>query len=621
MCGIAGILHFGQVDNGRDLVKDMANTIGHRGPDAMGYYNDSMISLGHRRLSIIDVSDKANQPMVDSSGRYVLSFNGEIYNYREIQQTLPSWNFTTSSDTEVLLAAFSTWGIQCLNRLDGIFALSIWDAHEKVLWLARDRMGVKPLYYFQQGKTILFASEIRSLLSSGLISSRLDKCGLTHYLSFQSVSNHFPIISGVQELDAAKYLNITCEKIEEHVYWRPSQLVENRIFNYNDCTRTVFNLLDKSVKKRMVSDVPISAYLSGGIDSSAVVALMSLHASHPINTFTLSFKDDRYDESTYANTIAKRFQTNHTNVILEEQQLLDEVVNGLNAMDSPTADGINTYILSTAIRDAKIKVALSGIGADELFAGYPGFAYFRKLQRNSGLFNSSSYLRKGIAALLEVLQIESFGKFSQLLQSDNSEIQSVYPALRQFLSPAKLKNILADQSCISGVKNRLMSELTLSHHPHYLSRYSLAEYKVYAKDTLLKDIDQMSMANGLEVREPFFDLELIEYVLSIPDEFKIGEYPKQLLLDAISPLLPDEIIRRKKKGFVLPWEKWMRNELLSFCEAQIIECAERDFVNKDQLIKYWNGFLKKDAGIRWIELWQFVVLNYWMNKNNVVYQA
>lgn len=621
MCGIAGILHFGTLDNSDELIRGMTKSITHRGPDADGFYNDDFISLGHRRLSIIDVSDKANQPMVDRSGRYVLSFNGEIYNYREIQQELSSWTFTTCSDTEVLLAAFSTWGIRCLNRLDGIFAFAIWDSHEKTLWLARDRMGVKPLYYLQEGQTILFASEIRALLSSGLIQATVDKCGLTHYLSFQSVSNQFPIIEGLNELDAAKYLRIECNNIEEHLYWKPNTLVESQTYEYNDCTRTVFNLLDKSVKKRMVSDVPISAYLSGGIDSSAVVALMSLQASHPINTFTLAFKEPSYDESAYAKIIAKRFETNHTNIILDEEQLLGEVVNGLNAMDSPTADGINTYILSTAIRDANIKVALSGIGADELFAGYPGFNYFQKIQRNALLFNGAIFFRKGIAAMLEVLQGEKLGRFNQLLQSDNSEIQSVYPAFRQFLSPSKLKNILANQSCISDVSNRLMSELSSLNHPHYLSRYSLAEYKVYAKDTLLKDVDQMSMANGLEVREPFFDIDLINYVLGVPDHYKSGKHPKQLLLDSISPLLPAEIINRDKKGFVLPWGKWMRNELQSFCEAQIMECAERDFVNKEQLIKYWNRFLKREAGIQWIELWQFIVLNYWMNRNNVVYQA
>jgi asparagine synthase (glutamine-hydrolysing) len=621
MCGITGILHFGSLEKSNEIIRKMTKSISHRGPDAEGFYSDTLISLGHRRLSIIDVTDQANQPMVDRNGRYILSFNGEIYNYRQIRSVLSNWSFTTNSDTEVLLAAFSTWGIQCLNRIDGIFAFAIWDLHEKTLWLARDRMGVKPLYYLQQGKTILFASEIRALLSSELIQSTIDKCGLTHYLLFQSTSNDFPIVKGIQELNAAKYLQITIDKIVEHSYWKPNQLKENYDFNYEDCAKTVFKLLENSVNKRMVSDVPISAYLSGGIDSSTIVALMSLHSSSPINTFTLAFKETGYDESAYANIIAKRFETNHTNIILDEEQLLGEVVNGLNAMDCPTADGINTYILSTAIRDANIKVALSGVGADELFAGYPGFGYFQKIQRNAFLFNKSIYLRKGITALLEVLHGEKFGRFNQLLQSDSSEIHDVYPAFRQFLSPAKLRNILADQSCISDVKSRLMSELSSLNHPHNLSRYSLAEYKVYATHTLLKDVDQMSMANGLEVREPFFDIDLINYVLAVPDHYKVGKFPKQLLLDSISPLLPAEIINRKKKGFVLPWEKWMRNELKSFCEAQIIECSERDFVNKAQLIKYWNRFLKRDPSIRWIELWQFVVLNYWMNRNNVVYQA
>jgi asparagine synthase (glutamine-hydrolysing) len=207
------------------------------------------------------------------------------------------------------------------------------------------------------------------------------------------------------------------------------------------------------------------------------------------------------------------------------------------------------------------------------------------------------------------------------LQADNTELYSIYPALRQLFSPHKLKKILTDHSGVQKVRINLLDQLSVIDHTHHLSRFSLAEYNSYAKNTLLKDVDQMSMANGLEVREPFFDIDLIVYVLSIPDKYKVGAHNKQLLLDAISPLLPEEIIKRKKRGFVLPWEKWMRNELRSFCESQIIECSDRAFVNKHNLIGYWNRFLQKDTSIQWIELWQFVVLNHWMNKNNIVYKA
>jgi asparagine synthase (glutamine-hydrolysing) len=620
MCGITGILHYGYLKNPSEIVNTMTNVLSHRGPDAAGFYNDAMISLGHRRLSIIDLAETANQPFVDISSRYIISFNGEIYNYKEIKPQLSSWPFKTGSDTEVLLAAFSTWGISCLNRLDGIFAFAIWDKLEETLWLVRDRMGVKPIYYIEHGKAIIFSSEIRSLLSSQMISPALDKCGLTHYLSFQSTSIDFPILRGMKELNSGTYLKVTVDEITEHVYWKPNIDRINDSISYKDVSHNIFKLLDRAVNKRMVSDVSISAYLSGGVDSSAIVALMSLHSDAPINTFTLSFQESSYDESSYANIIAKRFETNHTNVKLDEEQLLNEVVNGLNVMDSPSADGINTYILSSTIKNANIKVALSGIGADELFAGYPGFNYFKKLQHYSTLFNNTELLRKGIVVFLNQLNGDKYSKLSQLLQAKNSDLYSFYPALRQLFSSEKLNKILNDCSCIDDVSISLINQLSTLQHNHHLSRFSLAEYNAYAKNTLLKDVDQMSMANGLEIREPFFDIELIEYVLSIPDEYKIGKYNKQLLLDAISPLLPNEIITRKKRGFILPWEKWMRNELRSFCEAQIMECADRIFINKTQLVSYWNKFLKKESGIQWIELWQFVVLNYWMNKNNIVYK-
>lgn len=621
MCGIAGILHYSHIKNPSEIVNSMTNALNHRGPDAKGIYNDAMISLGHARLSIIDLQNRANQPLTDKTERYILSFNGEIYNYQELKKELSSWSFTTESDTEVLLAAFDRWGIDCLTKIDGIFAFAIWDSLEKTLWLVRDRMGVKPLYYFEQHKAILFASEIRPLLSSGVISPSLDACGLTHYLSFQSASSEFPLVTGVKELNSGTYLKITASGIIEHVYWKTDSHRLNQSLNYGDVTRNIFKLLDKAVNKRMVGDVPISAYLSGGVDSSAIVALMSLHSNVPINTFTLSFQESSHDESAYANIISKRFETNHTNIILSEKQLLSEVENGLNVMDNPSADGINTYILSGAIRNANIKVALSGIGADELFAGYPGFNYFKKIQQYSAVFNKTRIFRKGIVGLLNQFTGDKYSKLSQILQANNTELYSMYPVLRQLFSTNKLNKILADHSCIDDMRIKLINQLSTIQHAHHLSRFSLAEYNAYAKNTLLKDVDQMSMANGLEVREPFFDIDLIEYVLSLPDEFKVGKHNKQLLLDAVYPLLPDEIIKRKKRGFVLPWEKWMRNELRPFCESQIMECADRIFINKTELISYWNKFLKKESGIQWIELWQFVVLNYWMKKNSIVYKG
>lgn len=621
MCGIAGILHFGKSTHPGATVQKMTNALMHRGPDAKGIYEDEFISIGHSRLSILDLQERANQPFAAADGRYILSFNGEIYNYQELKKELSSYSFRTESDTEVLVAGFSTWGIDCLKKIDGIFSFSIWDKESKSLWLVRDRMGVKPLYYINTGQVILFASEIRSLIASALFIPELDLNGLNYFFSFQSVSSRYPILKGIKEVPAGSCLRISSEGVQEHRYW---QLGNTRVeipVDYEHIGRDVFNLIDQAVKKRMVSDVPISAFLSGGIDSSVIVALMSLHSNEKINTFTFSFNDSVYDESRYASIIAHRFKTNHTQIALNGDQLLDTVMEGLNVMDSPTADGINTYILSSAIKEAGIKVALSGVGADELFAGYPGFRQFKSIQQFSLLFNTTKILRKGIARVLTTIDDTRFSKLNELLSAENSSIESIYPALRRLFSSAELKKVMRNFPSQQNHEFAAWQRIVNADAFEPLSKYSIAEYTEYAQHTLLKDIDQMSMSNGLEVREPYFDIQLIEYVLSIPDKYKASKYVKQLLTDAVSPLLPQEIIKRKKKGFVLPWENWMRGELMAFCEQQIIELSDRDFINKRELLTYWKQFLNQHKGVKWIELWQFVVLNYWMNKNNIVYKA
>jgi asparagine synthase (glutamine-hydrolysing) len=616
MCGIAGLIHFGKKSEVPDLVLSMTNALAHRGLDACGFYNDESISLGHRRLSIIDLDKRSNQPFTDYTGRYVLSFNGEIYNYQSLKSSLHHYPFTTQSDTEVLIAAFSTWGIDCLHKLDGIYAFSLWDKKNQTLWLVRDRLGVKPLYLFKKDSAIAFASEMRSFISSGLLMPTLNSKGLDHYLAFHSVSSYSAILNDVTELEAGSYLKITATSQEYTTYWTPLNSSLKTNFKSDEINIEVFKLLNKAVQKRMTSDVPLAAYLSGGIDSSAIVALMSLQSTQPINTFTLGFSENEYDETEYATEVVKRFKTNHTSIVLDKNELLHKIVTGLEVMDSPSADGINTFLLADAISKANIKVALSGIGGDELFAGYPGFNYFLKLNKWKSAFNSTYFPRLIFSNLLRYSPQTNLNKFTDILQLKDASIATVYPALRRTLSSAEIKNLLRSTTSTSRCDSNLLANEELNKFG-LLSQYSIAEYSGYAKNTILKDVDQMSMAFGLEVREPFFDYQLIEYVLSLPDEVKIGEFPKQLLSDALEPLLPQRIINRSKKGFVLPWQVWMKNELRSFCESQIVECAEREFINKPYLINRWNQFLKNDKRVSWISMWQIVVLNYWMNKNGV----
>jgi asparagine synthase (glutamine-hydrolysing) len=595
----------------------MTNALVHRGPDAEGYHSDSNISLGHRRLSIVDLSTNANQPFIDASGRYILVFNGMIYNYKELKSQLPDYPFVSSGDTEVLMAAFCKWGIDCLQKLEGMFAFAIWDTLNETLWLARDRMGVKPLYYFQDGKRVIFSSEKRSILASGLVTPAVDKHSLFEFLSYHSTGYPGSMIAGIKQLSAGSFMKVAQHHSEIVIYWKPTT---HKYIIDNDpvaVRKKLFDTINSSVTKRMVADVPLGVFLSGGIDSTAIMALMSLNSTEKINSFTLSFNVMQYDESGFADLAAKRFNTNHTKYLLKPERFLDMLSNGLDAMDSPSADGINTYVLSGALRSVDIKVALSGMGGDELFAGYPGFTQFYKLNKFSSLYNLLYPARKGFSRLLKLSSSNKWRRLSGLLAVKHASIDEIYPIMRQVLSPGMISELTTDSQGETAIQKSIFKDLHEIQKFDSLSQYSITEYMGYAQTTLLKDTDQMSMAVGLEIREPFFDHHLIEYVLSLSNNLKYPYSPKQLLVESLRPLIPKEIAIRPKQGFEIPWKSWMKNELQQFCDAQINDIAQRDFINGPKLINYWKRFLKGDPSVRWVELWQFVVLGYWLRKNGI----
>jgi asparagine synthase (glutamine-hydrolysing) len=618
MCGIAGIYSHKNNPSIAQLQR-MTDCIRHRGPDADGFYHDESIGLGHRRLSIIDLSTAANQPLFDSSGRYVIIYNGEIYNFQDIRSTLTDYPFKTNGDTEVLLAAFARWGPSCISLFKGMFAFCIWDKQEKTAWLFRDRMGVKPFYYYAGEDNILFASEIRAILGSGLMKRELNREALNGYFSFQSFGFPSSPVCGIQQLEAGTYMKIAGGKMEKTTYW---QLAENNTqadFNDKDAVKKkVRLLLRNAVERRLISDVPVGAFLSGGIDSSTVVGMMAETSSARPVTFNISFSEKEYDESEYADIIAKKFNTIHTTIPLKPEVFLEELENALSAMDTPSADGINTYVVSKAIRQAGITVALSGVGGDELFAGYPFFNQYLSLQQKRSLFNNSGFLRKPAAALLRKSNSVKHHRYAELLSADAISIDELYPVFRRILSPeliGALTRLDADQP--TYLEEQLRSKRPAWEKLPLLSQVSAAEYLGYTQQTLLKDTDQMSMAVSLEVREPFFDHDLVEYLLQVPDEIKKPSFPKSFLVESVAPMLPDEIVHRKKQGFLFPWQVWMKNELREFCELRLKKLAQRDFIKGGSLPSYWSRFLQGDARVRWSELWLFVVLEYWMEKNNI----
>lgn len=614
MCGISGIIYFKQpASNLSAIVSQMTNAMAHRGPNAEGIFVKDNVALGHRRLSIIDLSNGANQPFTDASGRYRIVFNGEIYNFDTVKAEIKDCAWKTSSDTEVLVEAWARWGIHSLRKFKGMFAFAVWDEQERSLHIVRDRLGIKPLYFFQNDAHLIFASEIRSVLASGLVPKKVNEKAIHDYLSFQSIQSPISIIEGIHQLPAGAYLEIQNGSVEQKRFWDITKPAKH--YEYSDVKEVqenIYRLLSNAVQQRLVSDVPIGAFLSGGIDSSAVVALMAKVGSSAPETFNISFDEKEFDESPYAELIAKKYNTNHHKIVLQPTVMLDELSNALNAMDTPSGDGVNTYVVSKAVKQAGITVALSGVGGDELFAGYPFFQKYYKLNQRKGLWNSSLLLRKTAASFLS-----DNSKWKQLLQTKNAGIEEIYPVLRQVISPYNIKKLTKGYAIndASEINKVLMScNGALQSFPAF-SQVSIADLLGYTQNTLLKDTDQMSMAVALEVREPFFDHELIEYVLGIPDNIKYPHYPKKLLVDSLGDLLPAEVVHRKKQGFVMPWHHWLRNELNEFCSIQIGQLAQRNIFDEGEVKALWSNFNKPSSTIKWMDIWMLVVLNYWLSKN------
>jgi len=622
MCGINGIFGIEKIGSPDTVIGKMNDAIAHRGPDAAGVWKNDQLALGHRRLSIIDLSPAGNQPFISADGKTVIVFNGEIYNYRELKTQLGDFNFRTNSDTEVLLAAWFKWGKECVHRLDGMFAFAIWDNDKQELFIARDRMGVKPLYYSQSGNSFLFSSELRGLLASGLVDGALDEEALTDYLKYQTVHAPTTLLRNVKMLLPGSCMVVTDTEFSIYSYWDAASNTnyDSKGREYTEVVGEVRALLDASVKKRLIADVPFGAFLSGGIDSSAVVGLMAQHSSQPVKTFHISFGEKEFSEAEYARKVADRFSTNHTEILIHPDEFLRDLPAALNALDHPSGDGPNTWVVSRATKQAGVTMALSGIGGDELFAGYDVFRQLHGLSSKQWMQYFPMLLRRPAGSALMALRkgVRS-DKLDEFLRLEYFELEYVYPLSRQVLKNKKTAALLGrKQLPVSAVKKILDAGIgsgTAGAGLPGLSRISYAEMYTYLQNVLLRDTDQMSMAHALEVREPFLDHQLISYVMGIRDSYKFPDRPKKLLVDAMGDLLPKAIWDRPKMGFTFPWKHWMKNELRDFCEERINYLSQSPYFNAKELTLLWNAFLNDDPRYPWSRIWHLVVLGHWMQKN------
>ena len=611
MCGIAGIV--GKSISDKEIrIRKMTERMSHRGPNADGHFVTNEVALGHKRLSIIDLSPDANQPFFSADNRYCLVYNGEIYNYQDVKAQLSDYPFQTKCDTEVLLAAYITWGAECLEKFNGMFAFAIWDAQLDELFVARDRLGIKPFYYSLENG-FSFSSEIKSLLASDLMPRTIRQESVSEFLTYQTVHAPFTILNEIRQLKAGHFAYYKNDAFEETCYWSPDTSVRHSDATLEQTQSAIKDLLYTSVERRMISDVPLGAFLSGGIDSTAIVGMMSQLSDQSINTFSVVFDDKKYDESNYSNLASKLFQTDHQQIRLNPNNLLDYLPNALAAMDSPSGDGINSYIVSAETKRHGLTVALSGLGGDELFAGYPVFDQYPKI-KNSPIWALPLSIRKSIARVLKMaLQKHKQDRMTEILSSKNSDLINLYPIFRKIHSKNHLNQILKNTEQEENQISELLRNFgSLNKLPH-LSQLSVAEISSYTQNVLLRDADQMSMAHALEVRVPFFDHELVEYVLGVSDKFKSITSPKKLLTNSLDGLIPDEIIHRPKQGFAFPWENWMKNELNEFCYEQLSELENTGLFNMNPILSNWKKFNLGDTAIHWNQIWLLAVLNHWIS--------
>ncbi len=628
MCGIAGIVGLNiESSIPKIAIQKMTDAIAHRGPNSQGFWDDTNCYFGHRRLSIIDLSEAGNQPFVSQDGRYVLIYNGELYNYKELKFSLQRsefgtnqlpYIFKTNTDTEVILASYLRWGKECVNYFNGMFAFAIWDKQERKLVIARDRMGIKPLYYHFKNTVLIFASEIRALLKSDLIEKKINQQSVAEYIQYTTVHAPNTILQDVKVLMPGNLIEFETKNLTFNIsqYWNINNFSKSKEdLNYKQTCEKVNELLTQSVERRLIADVPFGAFLSGGIDSSAIVGLMSKVSSEKIQTFNINFDEGEYSEAKYAQLIAKKFNTQHHEIKLTPNDFLSQLPEALNAIDHPSGDGVNSYIVSKATKNAGIIMALSGLGGDELFAGYDVFKRYVELEKKGwlNLIPAKGILGKLLAAYKKSIQGD---KTSEILNLDVINGFNAYPINRKLFNQPDfhylLKKHFNDNAFIQNVIKNCETDKS-----HKLSRVSLFEIKTYMQNVLLRDADQMSMAVALEVRVPFLDYKLVEFVLGINDTYKFPHTQKKLLVDSLGDLLPPEIVNRPKMGFILPWKDWLKDELKEFCEENIVQLSKLSFVNREAVLLIWNRFLKNDSKITWSRVWHLVVLNHWIKTNHI----
>jgi asparagine synthase (glutamine-hydrolysing) len=642
MCGIAGIFKSDGAFSPGDVaaVLRMIDAQEHRGPDDWGilvpdsllrqhevdrllaprgldhvgvYHTEPgspAVILGSTRLSILDLSPHGHMPMGD--GLTWVTHNGEIYNCRELREELKAAQaeFQSTGDTEVIIKGYERWGDDVLHHLRGMFALAIFDAGEKRLLLARDRFGIKPLYYYREkseSQTVVFASEVRAIVSSGLVPDVAEPEAAVRFLQLGSVPAPLTTIKDVFALPAGHTLSADNRGVAINRYWSLSTASSTVYESEQQVVARTAELLDESVRQHLLSDVPLGIFLSGGIDSSALVAVAQKYRTQPLTTLSIVFDEVGYNEGYFSRLVAGRYHTDHRETRLTSEELRAEFPDVFAAMDQPTVDGVNSYFISRAAKQAGLKVVLSGLGGDELFLGYSHFKKARSLSSPMRWWQKlPGGVRRGAVSLAQqggkMAGRSGSEKLSYLQDASAANLYLMFRGLFTLnqiqkllgLSSAEMKRYGAHPATVNGAgESSLVNSFVVNEFQHYL------------QDQLLKDTDCMSMAHSIETRVPFLDHELVQYVFGAPERFKFdGAMTKPLLLKALGEDFPREVWDRPKMGFTFPFAPWLRNQM-----AEFQPYTTNSIINKTEAEKIRQGF--QQGAVHWSRPWALMVLEQW----------
>jgi asparagine synthase (glutamine-hydrolysing) len=649
VCGICGFAYAPSSSEAERCVRTMAAAMAHRGPDEEGFLvNDARApgaALGMRRLSIIDLAG-GHQPVWNETGDVAVVFNGELYNYRELSQRLKmaGHQFHTKSDTEILVHGWEEWGEDLLNELRGMFTFALLDLRKHfatvpVLFVARDPLGIKPLYYSHTAQGFAFASEVRALLASDTVNRKLSSDALTSYFLFGSVSEPVTLVDEVFSLPPGHCLLLHLpdrrRSPRARPWWDPRRTPAardpKRPRNFASASARLRTLLEDAVRAHLIADVPVGLFLSSGLDSS-VIAVLAGGAQQHIQSFTLTFPDTPYDEGPLARVVAQRAGTQHSEVPLQGKDMLARLDEALAALDQPTMDGINTYFVSWAARQVGLKVALSGLGGDELFGGYRSFATTPKLAQvkmASRLVPES--VRRITAPMINSILARSGSVDAARKASDAWLAPDVLPHpyffTRLLFPPSDLPQLTDPQFRTSAVANDgvtldptwlawLGRVADQAEAAEPMAGISWLEMRTYMASTLLHDTDSVSMARSLEVRVPFLDTPLVEFVSALPDDARMQPgVSKGLLKAALAGLIPAEILDQKKRTFTLPWEDWLRSALRPRVEDSLKDLAPAlaGHLHAAGVQRVWDNFLHGQTS--WSRPWSLYVLNEWCRQH------